>query len=694
MSFDAGATYFLPELKPQIEWDIRLALRLAQYGTLKPQVGEYHWVESFKEVIDWANTIPEGEFRPMAVDLETLGLDEFHEVGRILTVQISYKPGHALVYKVPENGPCLEVFAQLVVLFNELRINTIGANLKYDMRWMAQKWGITVSNHRFDSQLVGGLLNENRHNSLKAHIKEYASELGGYEETIEGKWDKARMDIPLEKDPDGFLQYAGGDTDGELRIYTPLKNELIKDLALSKFYSRLLHPASLVFRKLESRGIVIDKPRYLELKKEAEGDAAEQQKFCFDLMPNKIKYQYADNLALTRDAIIRDFMFRSPYGLQLTPQMFTEKSDEQVAKGKPPQESTAWEHLKKFADHKKAGPFVHKLKEYNATKKTLDTYINGFLEHLRSDGRFHPSYILAKGGQAGDEDNEGGTNTGRSSCKSPAYQTWPKRTKWAKRLRSVVIPPPGYVIVKVDMSQGELRIMSDAANCKTMIEAYHKGLDLHAITAAEMMGLTLEQFWALPADAQEMGRYLAKACNFGLIYSISPEGLRTYAEANYGVVMSESEAIKYHAKFFKTYPEIGTYHSQQIKLARKYGYVRNQLGRLRHLPLINSPDGKTRGKQERQAINAPTQGCLFDMMMLTMVEIDRVRPDIWMFGNTHDSLEFYLKEDTWEDDTRLIKNIAEHLPLKEFNWYPKVPFVVDAEMSAINLGELKKVKLK
>ncbi len=139
----------------------------------------------------------------------------------------------------------------------------------------------------------------------------------------------------------------------------------------------------------------------------------------FAMMPNAIKYKYADNLKLTRDVIIRDFMF-GPAGLNLDATMATPKGMDEA--GEIETESTAWAHLKQFQDHPQAGPFVKALKTYNATCKTVDTYCIGFLADLRSDGRFHPSYILAKGGQAGDEDEGGGTNTGRSSCKNPAYQ--------------------------------------------------------------------------------------------------------------------------------------------------------------------------------------------------------------------------------------------------------------------------------
>jgi DNA polymerase-1 len=235
--------------------------------------------------------------------------------------------------------------------------------------------------------------------------------------------------------------------------------------------------------------------------------------------------------------------------------------------------------------------------------------------------------------------------------------------------------------------------MADASNCSKMIQAYLKGFDLHAITAADFLDMTLEQFMKLPEDQISAGRDRAKAGNFGLIYKISPAGFQAFAASSYNVKMTIQEAEKYHAKFFETYPEIRTYHEKQINIARKQLYVRNQLGHVRHLPLINSYNGELRAQSERQAVNAPTQGCLFQMMMLLMSTISRVRPDIWMFGNTHDSLEMYLKEDTWMEDAQQIKQLAEHLPLHEFDWTPKVPFTVDFEMSKTNMAELKKVKI-
>ena len=691
VTYDPGILEFKPELLADIRWDVNLALRLAKTGSLKPEIGAYHWTADFAEVITWALKQDQTQLTPITLDLETTGLDEFASGAQILTVQLSYRIGHSLVYRTDNGVFSPAVYGQLDQLFHLPWINVIGANLKFDMRWLFRTQGMEIENHRFDTQLVGSLVNENRYNSLKAHVKEYAPDLGNYETTFESRHPKAEMQKALATDPAEFLTYAGGDTDGALRIYMPLRQELCKDQALARFYARLLHPASIAFRKLEQRGILIDKPRYLQLQAEAEAEQITQAAECFAMMPNKIKYKYADNLKLTRDAIIRDFLF-SPSGLHLKPTLSTPKSEGKHA-------SCAWEHLKQFMDHPIAGPFVKKLKEYNATGKALHTYIIGFLEHLRSDGKFHPSYMLAKGGIGGDEDEGGGTNTGRSSCTSPAWQTLPKRTTWAKRLRSVVICPPGYVLIKLDFSQGELRIMADAANCKSMIAAYQQGLDLHAMTAAgflypnKPLDQALAQLLKLPDEEIERHRYGAKAGNFGLIYRISPEGYRQFAANSYDVHLTPAQAQANHAAFFKTYPEIAEYHKTQVAFARAQGYVRNQLGRVRHLPSMHSSDSKTRGQSERRSINAPTQACLFDMMLLLIAEIDKARGDIWLFGCTHDSLEMYLKEATWEADAKWIKGIAEHLPLAQFDWTPKVPFVVDFEFSATHMGDMKKVKI-
>ena len=679
VTYDVGILAISPERRPEMTWDLNLAIRLEKTGGLNPQLGKYEWVSDYSQLVSKIEACAEGEYVDVSCDLETIGLDEFAPEARILTISFTHEVGSSQVYLVPATGIDPAVKEQIRTILTHPRVKMLGANFKYDSRWIYKHWNIVCTNQKFDTQLVGGLLDENRINSLNLHTKIYSPELGGYDDEFNRKYDKSRMDlVPL---PD-LLDYAGGDTDAVLRIYGPLKKDLLKDPQQTRFYTRLLHPASLVFRKLESRGVQVNAKRYEELEVEAKEEIAQLHKECFEMIPRKIRLKYDDNLSLTRDVILKDYLFTTQ-GLNLKPTVFTAKEN------KP---STAWNHLKLFADHPDAGPFIKKLKAFKAVSKTLSTYITGFKHHVRSDGMFHPSYIMVRSSY-GDDDDDAGTNTGRMSCKDPAYQTIPKRTSWAKRLRSVYDCPPGKVIVKLDFSQGELRIMADQADVRAMLQAYKDGLDLHAITACSINNITLEYLYSLSDDVIEKLRSGAKAGNFGLIYRISVEGFVQFAANSYGVYLTLDEAADFVDKFFAKYPEVHDYHESQVAFAQKHLYVRNPMGRVRHLTMINSSDSMIRGQQERQSINAPIQGCLSDMMLLLMVLIDRERPDIWMFGNTHDSLEMYLDVDTWQYDVKLIKGIAENLPLSDFGWTPKVNFVVDFEYSDVNLAQVKKYKV-
>jgi len=378
----------------------------------------------------------------------------------------------------------------------------------------------------------------------------------------------------------------------------------------------------------------------------------------------------------------------TPNGLDLEPMMFTEKTKEP---------STAMDHLEMLEmenpQNSDLHEFVEAMRSHNSATKTMSTYIIGFQKHIRSDGKFHPSYMMYKGDYGGnDEGDESGANTGRTSAKDPAYQTIPKHTKWAKPLRTVYIPPPGYAILKLDSSQGEVRVTACVANEKTMLNAYKSGMDLHAITAAKLNNMTLEEFFALSQEVQDELRFGGKAGNFGLIYGMGAAGFVAYARNTYGVVLTLEQAQDFHESFFELYTGLHPWHDESKAFARKHGYVRNPLGRIRHLPLINSKMSDIRAQAERQSINSPVQSCLSDMMLLAMVEIDRRYPDLWMFGMTHDEVQTYVPVDDVMEWASRLKEVMENLPLHEFGWNPPLKFVADAEASEVNLAVCKKLK--
>jgi DNA polymerase I-like protein with 3'-5' exonuclease and polymerase domains len=216
---------------------------------------------------------------------------------------------------------------------------------------------------------------------------------------------------------------------------------------------------------------------------------------------------------------------------------------------------------------------------------------------------------------------------------------------------------------------------------------------LHSVTAAGISGYSMADFMALPDEERELLRSTGKGSNFGLIYGMGAAGYMEYARTGYGVVMTLAKAEENRNGFFKLYDRLLPWHDEYRAYAKKYKMVRSPLGRIRHLPLITSPDSMARSSAERQAVNSPVQSCLSDMMQLAMVLIRRQYGDaVQMFLMCHDSLAVYVpigEEVMW---AKRLKEIMENLPLEQlFGWKSPLKFYVDAE-SGPNLAELKKLK--
>lgn len=705
LSYSPGLVQMDYSRLPDIQWDVALAIRYHETGSILPILGQYDRVESFHKTVEKVDRRFERTGKPVQVacDLETLGLDEYAPCARIISCSFTVDAGTAEVMYFEEgeaptkpkgSGPFSSldywegVWVQLHWLLTTSKAYVRGANFKYDSLWLNRQWGIACTNFKFDTVLVGSLLDENRSNSLKLHAKVFTS-LGGYEAPM-GEYDMGRLDrVPSDK----IVTYNGADTDVTQRAGIVLRKQLLKDRKLANFYVKLLHPSVQVFEKMERNGICVDLPYYQKLQKDLTKEVKDLHQELIDFVPKALQDEYASNLKITSPALLRAFLF-SPKGMNLEPQMFTEKTQ---------QPSTSLDHLMMFSDNPDAKAFIDVMKRYGSATKTLSTYVVGFLKHLRSDGKFHPSYMLFRGeyGHKKTSEDSSGTVTGRSSAKDPAVQTVPKHTEWTLRLRRAFICPPGMVILEIDYSQGELRIAADQANEGTMIDAYAHDQDLHAITAAGLNGYKLEDFLALPEHVMDELRSGGKAGNFGLIYGMQAPGYKSYAKNTYGVTLTDQQAYDQREAFFQLYDRLPGWHTSAIAGARKYKSIRSPLGRIRHLPLIDSSNYTSRSKAERQAINSPIQATLSDMVQLAMVLIDREFGDspIQMFLMTHDSLALYVPEDDALEWARRIKDIMENLPLaKDFGWKPKLRFPADAQLGIAgddgvrSLATLKKLK--
>lgn len=404
-----------------LQTDTSAVLRLADTGSTAPKYGAYKYIPNLQEVVQAVRAKTEqGETVELAFDTETLGLDRFHPEGYIISLQFSWEVGTGCMVLFKSKVEATEFLlnienqADLNWLLNCPQISLRGANAKYDTEWVYEQTGITCTNLKFDTTLVGSILDENRSNGLDVHAKIYAPELGGYSDEFDQQADKSRMDLEYLKSPEKFLLYSAGDADATLRVAKAEKKLLLEDPALAGFYVNVLHPAGRAFEIVERGGVVVDKHEFDLLEADLIADLHRLIIRGKSIIGGVLAAKHYDpdkngGINLTKASLINDFMF-SPQGLNLKPKMRTEKTNAPV---------TSMEHLEMFKDNPEAAEFVGLMSEFSSTSKTLGTYIVGFKRFIRSDGRMHPSYWLHRGNRA---DGDGGTTTGRLSVTDPAFQ--------------------------------------------------------------------------------------------------------------------------------------------------------------------------------------------------------------------------------------------------------------------------------
>lgn len=275
------------------------------------------------------------------------------------------------------------------------------------------------------------------------------------------------------------------------------------------------------------------------------------------------------------------------------------------------------------------------------------------------------------------------------------HNTIPKKTAWAKKLRACYPAPPGHLIFAADFSQGELKVVACVAEEENMLNAFRHKMDLHSVTAAEFMGISYDEFKALEKTdpyTYTLMRTGAKAGNFGLLYGMQAPGFRNYARINYGFHMTPEEAEERRHKFLYTlYPGLPVYHEDAEHYVKRHGYIESPLGRIRHLPLINSPDGKSRSDAIRQAINAPIQSTLNDLTFFALAKMREQVPELRFMGMVHDQILAYVPEDRAEEAAKAALEVMDNLPIKkELGWDHAIPFTADGELGP-RMSLLKKM---
>ncbi len=300
--------------------------------------------------------------------------------------------------------------------------------------------------------------------------------------------------------------------------------------------------------------------------------------------------------------------------------------------------STAASELHKLL---KAHKIITFILNYRETSKLLNTYLLPLPELLDKNSRLHTTY-----GQD--------TNTGRLTSSNPNLQNIPIKGEGGAEIRKAFVASPGMVLVAADYSQIELRVVSCLANDSAMIEAFHKKVDIHTKTAAEIFNTEPEK---VTADQ----RRAAKTVNFGVLYGMSPYGLAQ------SLSIDQEEAARYIHRYFEVHSGIKSYTEKVIKYAKENGYVETLFGFKRKLPNINSKFRNIAEAQKRMAINTPVQGTAAEILKLAMIELsekikkidEKLRPR--MLLTIHDEIVLETPEKNVKETAALVKETMENI---------------------------------
>lgn len=277
---------------------------------------------------------------------------------------------------------------------------------------------------------------------------------------------------------------------------------------------------------------------------------------------------------------------------------------------------------------------IKKILSYRQLTKLYSTYVKGLIGYIEDDGRIHGIF------------HQTVTATGRLSSAEPNLQNIPVRTEMGSRLRDIFVPAKGCVFVDADYSQIELRILASMSGDEKLIESYRQSMDIHAATAANVFHVPLN-------EVTKQQRRNAKAVNFGVVYGISAFGLSE------DLTISRKEAQEYINNYFASFPKVKSFLDENVKLARKQGFVKTMFGRIRPIPEIRSSNFMQRSFGDRVAMNSPIQGTAADIMKIAMIAVDEALKksglDARIVLQVHDELLVEVKE----DDAQVVQSMVE-----------------------------------
>ncbi|WP_298314253.1 DNA polymerase I [uncultured Aquimarina sp.] len=547
-------------------------------------------------------------------DTETTGLDPL--TAELVGIAFSWEAGKGFYIPFPEDQKeAQELIEQIRPFFEAENIIKIGQNLKYDIKVLA-KYNLEVKGKLFDTMLAHYLINPDMRHNMDVLSETYLNYTPVSITELIGKKGKNQLSfrqVPAEKQ----TEYAVEDADITYQLKEHFAPEL-NDANILSLFEDIEVPLLRVLADMEVEGINLDKEFLQSLSSTLDND--------IKTLESKIYTEAGE-----------EFNIASPkqLGVILFEKM---KLVDKPKKTKTGQYSTAEDVLSYLAkDHE----IIQDILDFRGLSKLKSTYVDALPNQVnQSTGRVHTDYMQTVAA------------TGRLSSNNPNLQNIPIRTERGRQVRKAFVPRnEEYTLLAADYSQIELRIIAALSEEETMINAFKSGEDIHASTAAKVFNVPLE-------EVTREQRSNAKTVNFGIIYGVSAFGLSNQTD------LSRSEAKELIDTYYKTYPKLRNYMSEQVDFARENGYVQTVLGRRRYLKDINSANAIVRGAAERNAVNAPIQGSAADIIKIAMINIHKKLKEgnykTKMLLQVHDELVFDVYKTELESIQSLIKSEMEN----------------------------------
>ena len=535
-----------------------------------------------------------------AFDTETTSLD--YRIAEMVGFSVAFDADDAYYVPLahdyegaPEQLNRETILSQIKPILENPSVDKIGHHLKYDAH-ILQNHGIELQGWYFDTMLASYVVNSvaTRH-GMDDVARLYLSHLTTTYEQVAGKGVKQKTFNQIEIET--AAHYAAEDAHVTYRLYEVLSEKLKAAPELDSILHKIEMPVARVLTHMEENGIELD------------------LKFL-----DQLSVEFSNTIQNLEQQVIE--LAGEPFNVSSPKQvgeiLFEKLGIKGGKKTSTGQYSTSESILEKI-DH----PISALILEYRGLSKLKSTYTDGLQKQANNNSaRVHTSYHQAL------------TATGRLSSTDPNLQNIPIRAEIGRQIRKAFVAPEGRVLLAADYSQIELRLMAHLSQDEALVHAFQHGQDVHRRTAAEVLGIELE-------DVTHDQRRQAKAVNFGLLYGMSEFGLIRQ------LGFSREESQNYIKQYFHRYPGIYEYMQRTRQIASEQGFVETILGRRLYTPDIDARNMMVRKAAERAAINAPLQGSAADIIKIAMIEVDKMLPkdQAKMLLQVHDELVFEVDAD-------------------------------------------------